>query len=125
MHAALAGVPGIKVAAPAAPGVIAGEGAPDVGALGRKLGVATVLDASIRREGTRVRVSARLSDTQTGYILWTQLRSRAVGCVRRAERDRRRGGARAAGRHPRAAGAACHAAEIGRAACRGRGWQDV
>src|SRR3546814_13634163 len=70
MHAALAGVPGIKVAAPAAPGVIAGEGAPDVRALGRKLGVATVLDASIRREGPRVRVRARLSATQPVYILW-------------------------------------------------------
>src|SRR3546814_230737 len=81
MHAALAGVPGIKGAAPAAPGVIAGEGAPDVGALGRKLGVATVLDASIRREGTRVRVSARLSDTQTGYILWTHSYDRELSDV--------------------------------------------
>src|SRR3546814_15327606 len=81
MHAALAGVPGIKVAAPAAPGVIAGEGAPDVGALGRKLGVATVLDASIRRAGTRVRVSARLSDTQTGYILWTHRHARELSDV--------------------------------------------
>src|SRR3546814_20211121 len=81
MHAALAGVPGIKGAAPAAPGVIAGEGAPDVGALGRKLGVATVLDASIRREGTRVRVSPRLSDTQTGYILWTHSYDRELSDV--------------------------------------------
>ena len=71
MHAALAGVPGIKVAARAAPGAIAGDGTPDVKALGRKLGVATVLYASIRREGNRVRVNARLSDTQTGYTLWT------------------------------------------------------
>src|SRR5690606_28781178 len=55
-------------AARAEPGAIAGD---DVRALGRKLGVATVLDASIRREGSRVRVNARLSDTQTGYTLWT------------------------------------------------------
>src|SRR3546814_9870930 len=81
MHAALAGVPGIKVASPAAQSVIGGDGAPDVRALGRKLGVATVLDASIRREGTRVRVSARLSDTQTGYILWTHSYDRELSDV--------------------------------------------
>lgn len=81
MHAALAGVPGIKVAAPAAPGVVAADGASDVRALGRKLGVATVLDASIRREGARVRVNARLSDTRTGYTLWTHSYDRELSDV--------------------------------------------
>lgn len=81
MHAALAGVPGIKVAARAAPGAIAGDEAPDVRALGRKLGVATVLDASIRREGKRVRVNARLSDTHTGYTLWTHSYDRELSDV--------------------------------------------
>src|SRR5690606_30712404 len=81
MHAALAGVPGIKVAARAAPGTIAGNGAPDVRALGRKLGVATLLDASIRREGTRVRVNARLSDTRTGFTLWTHSYDRELSDV--------------------------------------------
>src|SRR3546814_19405102 len=98
MHAALAGVPGIKVAAPAAPGVIAGEGAPDVRALGRKLGVATVLDASIRREGTRVRVSARLSDTQTGYILWTHSYDRELSDVFDVTNEIADEGVRAVGR---------------------------
>lgn len=81
MHAALAGVPGIKVAARVAPGAIVGNAASDVKALGRKLGVATVLDASIRREGTRVRVNARLSDTHTGYTLWTHSYDRELSDV--------------------------------------------
>lgn len=72
MHNALAGVPGLKVAA------IHGEAAdgsgspPDIKALGRRLGVATVLDASVRREGDRLRVNARLSDTSTGFTLWSE-----------------------------------------------------
>src|SRR3546814_6135501 len=92
MCAALAAVPGIKVAASSAPGFIAGEGAPDVVALGRKLGVATVLDASIRREGTRVRVSARLSDTQTGYIPWTHSYDRELSDVFDVRSEERRVG---------------------------------
>ena len=69
MHDALAGVPGLEVAAdrPAAKGD--GDEV-DVKTLGRRLGVATVLDASVRRDGSRVRISARLSDTRTGFTLW-------------------------------------------------------
>lgn len=68
MHDALAGVPGLEVIAarPAAQG----SNEIDVKTLGRRLGVATVLDASVRRDGTRVRISARLSDTGTGFTLW-------------------------------------------------------
>ena len=69
MHDALAGVPGLEVIAarPSAKG--AGDDI-DVKKLGRRLGVATVLDASVRREGSRVRINARLSDTRTGVTLW-------------------------------------------------------
>ena len=69
MHDALAGVPGLEVVAarPAAQG----DGKEiDVKQLGRRLGVSTVLDASVRRDGERVRISARLSDTATGVTLW-------------------------------------------------------
>ncbi|MBO9716705.1 MAG: tetratricopeptide repeat protein [Pseudoxanthomonas sp.] len=67
---ALAGVPGLKVAAWRPPEAIdRGEG---VQALGRLLGVATVLDASVRRDGGRLRISARLSDATTGFTLWSR-----------------------------------------------------
>ena len=70
MHDALASVPGLRVAA------LMAETDPrrdaDVRELGRALGVDAVLDASIRREGDRVRISARLSDTATGYVLWSR-----------------------------------------------------
>lgn len=87
MHQALAGVPGIKVAARAAPGSLPGPGAPDARALGRKLGVATLLDASVRREGTRVRVDARLSDTRSGYTLWTHSYDRELSGVFDVQRE--------------------------------------
>ncbi|HEY0660698.1 MAG TPA: tetratricopeptide repeat protein [Lysobacter sp.] len=70
MHDALAGVPGLKVAACRA-GSACGNRSADTRSLGRTLGVATLLDADVRREGQRVRISARLSDTGTGFTLWS------------------------------------------------------
>lgn len=70
MHDALAGVPGLDVAA-LRPAAQAGGDQRDVKALGRQLGVATVLDASVRRDGARMRISARLADTRTGFTLWS------------------------------------------------------
>jgi TolB-like protein/Flp pilus assembly protein TadD/DNA-binding winged helix-turn-helix (wHTH) protein len=67
---ALAGIPGLKVAAwRPAEAIDRGQ---DVRALGRLLGVASVLDASVRRDGGRLRISARLSDTATGYTVWSR-----------------------------------------------------
>lgn len=80
MHDALAGVQGLKVAAQVSPATVLKQGG-DVKALGALLGVATVLDASVRREGQRVRINARLSDCATGYILWTRSYDRQLSEV--------------------------------------------
>ena len=40
-----------------------------------------VLGASVRREGARVRVSARLSDARTGFTLWAHSYDRETGDV--------------------------------------------
>lgn len=70
MLGALAGVHGLKVAAwRPAEAIDRGQ---DIQALGRLLGVATLLDASVRRDGQRLRISARLSDTRSGYTLWSR-----------------------------------------------------
>ncbi|MEN1959598.1 winged helix-turn-helix domain-containing protein [Luteimonas sp. MJ246] len=70
MHDALASVPGLNVAA------LMGSGDSrrdhDVRELGRELGVDAILDASIRREGDRVSINASLSDTRSGYVLWSR-----------------------------------------------------
>lgn len=80
MHDALAGVEGLKVAAQLSSSMAKMEGS-DVKALGKSLGVATVLYASVRREGERVRINARLSDTSTGYTLWSHSYDRQLSDV--------------------------------------------
>ena len=40
--------------------------------IGAKLSVAYLLDGAVRRDGDRVRVSAQLADTRTGYEQWSE-----------------------------------------------------
>jgi TolB-like protein/DNA-binding winged helix-turn-helix (wHTH) protein/tetratricopeptide (TPR) repeat protein len=44
----------------------------DVRVIGRRLGVAYVLQGSVRREGDRLRIMATLVDTSTGFQRWTR-----------------------------------------------------
>lgn len=69
MRDALAGVKGLKVAAPMSPG--AHDEPLDAKAWGRRLGVAAILEASVRRDGQQLRITAHLSDTATGFTLWS------------------------------------------------------
>ncbi len=52
--------------------LIAREQAADIREIGRSLGVAHVVEGSVRRAGERVRVTAQLVDAATGQRLWTQ-----------------------------------------------------
>jgi len=85
MRDALAGVKGLKVAAPLSPG--ARNGAADAKALGARLGVATILDASIRREGSHMRITAHLSDTATGFTLWSHTYDRELSGIFATQRE--------------------------------------
>jgi serine/threonine protein kinase/tetratricopeptide (TPR) repeat protein len=40
--------------------------------IGRRLRVDTVLEGSVRRSGSRLRITAQLVDTRTGYQLWSE-----------------------------------------------------
>jgi len=44
----------------------------DIGEIGRKLKVATVLEGSVRKAGTRLRVTAQLVNVSDGYHLWSE-----------------------------------------------------
>src|SRR5206468_3055004 len=46
--------------------------------VGEKLNVANVLEGSLRREGNRVRVTAELINTRTGFHLWTETYDRQL-----------------------------------------------
>jgi TolB-like protein/Flp pilus assembly protein TadD/DNA-binding winged helix-turn-helix (wHTH) protein len=79
MRDALAGVKGLKVAAPVSADTK--SAAADAKALGARLGVATILDASVRREGPRIRITAHLSDTATGFTLWSHTYDRELSGI--------------------------------------------
>jgi TolB-like protein/Flp pilus assembly protein TadD len=67
---ALARVPGLRVAASSSAFSFGGGGA-DARRVGRALRVGAVLEGRVRRDGNRLRVVARLTDTQSGLLLWT------------------------------------------------------
>ncbi len=54
---------------------------PDASHVGRQLGVAYVLDGSLRRSGTRLRVTAQLAETRTGRAVWAERYDREVADV--------------------------------------------
>lgn len=53
----------------------------DVTAIGAKLGVAYVLDGSVRRDGDMVRVSASLVDAKSGFKVWSSTYDRKLDDV--------------------------------------------
>jgi TolB-like protein/DNA-binding SARP family transcriptional activator/tetratricopeptide (TPR) repeat protein len=66
----LSRVPGLRVAAPTSSFTFRDD--IDVRAVGRHLGVAHVLEGTVRASGDRLTVTARLMDATTGYEIWTQ-----------------------------------------------------
>ena len=53
----------------------------DVKQIGRELGVAYLIEGSVRRAGTRVRVTAQLVDARTGHHLWAERYDRELADV--------------------------------------------
>jgi eukaryotic-like serine/threonine-protein kinase len=68
---ALAQVDGLKVASRTSAFAFKGREV-DVREIGRQLGVATVLEGSVRRDGERVRITAQLVNTADGYHVWSR-----------------------------------------------------
>jgi TolB-like protein/Flp pilus assembly protein TadD len=50
----------------------------DLRTVGRKLGVANVLEGSVRREGNRVRITAALTKVDDGFQLWSETYDREI-----------------------------------------------
>ena len=74
---ALAGIEGLKVAARTSAFAFKGSNV-DVRVIGDTLGVATVLEGSVRRSAGRVRITAQLIDARTGYHLWSETYDRPL-----------------------------------------------
>ena len=67
----LAHVPGLKVTARTSSFAFRGK-EQDVRRIAEALGVSSVLEGSVRRAGSRVRVTAQLINAQDGYHLWSE-----------------------------------------------------
>jgi TolB-like protein len=63
--------PGLRVASPTASFYFKGKQIA-VAEIARTLGVAYVLDGSVRRSGTWVRVDVRLIRADNGYVVWSE-----------------------------------------------------
>jgi TolB-like protein/Flp pilus assembly protein TadD len=67
----LARVPGLQVAARTSAFAYKGRNV-DIREVGKELGVETVLEGSVRQAGDKVRITAQLIDTETGFHLWSE-----------------------------------------------------
>jgi len=76
----LAKVAGLKVVARSSAFQFKGRNE-DVRDVGRKLGVAHVLEGSVRRDGNHVRITAELIKTDDGFHLWSQTYDREMNDI--------------------------------------------
>jgi TolB-like protein/Tfp pilus assembly protein PilF len=53
----------------------------DLRAIGERLGVANILEGSVRKQGNQIRVTAQLVDTRSGYHLWSDTYDRRLDDV--------------------------------------------
>ena len=78
IQSALAQIPGLRVIGRTSS--FAFKGRPqDLKAAARQLGVTSVLEGSVRRSGSRLRVTAQVVDVRDGYQLWSRSFDREVG----------------------------------------------
>jgi TolB-like protein len=73
-------IDGLRVSARTASFQFRDRGA-DVGEIGRRLGVATLLEGSVRKAANRLRVGVQLIDVETGYHWWSQRFDRTLDDV--------------------------------------------
>ena len=77
LTAALGRLPGVQVASPTAIASLKTRPA-SLAELGRALRVALLLEGTVQREGSRLRVTARLVNAEDGFMLWSDAREHAL-----------------------------------------------
>jgi transcriptional activator of cad operon len=91
----LSKIPGLRVPPPTSSFYFKGKlwprshGTPQITIpeIAKQLGVAYVLDGSIRKSGTRVRVDARLIRADNGYVVWSETYDRPFGDILTVQDD--------------------------------------
>ena len=82
----LARIPGLQVPAPTASFYFKGKQV-TVAAFAHSLGVAYVLDGSVRKSDTTLRIAARLVRAADGYVVWSNTYDRPEGDRLRVQQD--------------------------------------
>jgi TolB-like protein len=82
----LSKVPGLKVPAPTSSFYFKNKKVP-VADIAKALGVAYVLDGSVRKSGGRLRVAARLVRADSGYVIWSESYDRPWGDILMVQDD--------------------------------------
>jgi TolB-like protein len=83
---ALAGVPNLKVTARTSAFAFKGKDT-DLRTVGATLGVRHILEGSVRKDGSQLRITAQLIDTQTDAHLWSRTYDRTLQDVFKIEDD--------------------------------------
>ena len=73
----LSQIPGLRVPSATSSFYFKNKQVP-LGEIGSKLGVLYVLDGSVRKSGTRLRVAARLVQADNGFVMWSETYDRTV-----------------------------------------------
>lgn len=82
----LAQIPGLKVTARTSAFAFKGRNE-DVRSIGKALSARYILESSVRRDRSLVRVTAQLIDSRDGYHLWSKAYDRPVGDVLRVQEE--------------------------------------
>jgi len=73
----LSKIPGLRVPAPRSSFYLKGNKTP-LAEIAKTLGVAYLLDGSVRKSGARMRVAARLIRADSGYVVWSETYDRPL-----------------------------------------------
>lgn len=79
-------VPGLQVPSPTSSFYFKGKQLP-IGDIAHRLGVAYVLDGSVRKSGTTYRVATRLVRADDGFVVWTDTYERPLGDLLAVQRS--------------------------------------
>jgi TolB-like protein len=82
----LAGIPGLLVSSRTSSFTFEGQGG-DARGIGDRLGVAHVLEGSVRKAGDNLRISVQLIDARTGFESWSATFDRTMGDVFAVQRE--------------------------------------
>jgi adenylate cyclase len=75
---ALSKVPGVHVASRSSSFAFKGRKDVDARQIGEKLGVSTLLEGSVRKVGSRIRIAAQLVSVENGYQIWSETYDRQL-----------------------------------------------